>query len=179
MPAAKIVRFVFAAFALCSFAAGGALAQQTGGLTDPQIADIAYTAGNIDIANAKLALKKSHNRAVLAFARDMIRDHTAVNHKALALLKKLHVTPQDNPTSQALTKQSDEVRDQLAHLSGAAFNKAYIQNEVAYHKTVNHALRTQLIPATQNPQLKSLLQTGLKIFEGHEHHAEMLAKRMK
>ena len=45
-------------------------------------------------------------------------------------------------------------------------------NEVAYHKTVNGALETTLIPSVSNPELKSLLQTGLKIFQDHEQHAE-------
>jgi hypothetical protein len=69
--------------------------------TDPQIAHIAYTAGQIDIQAAEQALQKSKNKDVLAFANDMVRDHKAVNDKALALVKKLNVTPQDNDTSKA------------------------------------------------------------------------------
>ena len=179
MPAARIMRSAFVAFMFFSFIAPFASAQKPAGLTDPKIADIAYRAGVLDIANARLALKKSHNRMVLAFARDMIRDHTAVNRKLLALVKKLRIVPENNPTSQALIKQSDQVRAELARLSGPAFDKAYIQNEVAYHKTVNSALKSELIPDTKNPRLKRLLETGLKIFEGHERHAEMIANRMK
>ena len=74
--------------------------------TDPQIAHIAYTAGNIDIAAAKQALARSHNRAVRSFAQEMVRDHQAVNDKALALVKELKVTPKDNATSEALSKQA-------------------------------------------------------------------------
>ena len=73
-------------------------------LTDPQIAHIAYTAGNIDIAAAKQALTKASNKDVKAFAEDMVRDHEAVNKQALELVKKLKVTPQDNDTSKALSK---------------------------------------------------------------------------
>ena len=76
----------------------------------------------------------------------MERDHKAVNEQALALVKKLNVTPEDNDTSKALTKQAAEKRAELAKLSGAAFDKAYIDNEVAYHKTVNGALQSTLIP---------------------------------
>ena len=81
--------------------------------TDPQIAHIAYTAGQIDIEAAKQALKKSKNKEVRAFADDMVKDHSAVNKQALALVKKLKVTPQDNPTSQALTKQAAAKRAEL------------------------------------------------------------------
>ena len=114
-----------------------------------------------------------------AFAAEMVRDHTAVNDKALALVKKLKVTPQDNATSQALTKAADAKRSELAGLSGAAFDKAYVANEVAYHKAVNGALETTLIPSASNAELKGLLQTGLKIFQGHQQHAEHVAAMLK
>ena len=147
--------------------------------TDPQIAHIAYTAGNIDIAAAKQALARSHNKAVRSFAQEMVRDHQAVNDKALALVKKLHVTPQDNPTSEALSKQAKTTLDKLSHLSGSAYDRAYVDNEVAYHKTVNGALEKTLIPSAKNGELKSLLETGLTLFREHQAHAEMVAKGLK
>ncbi|MGA9867970.1 MAG: DUF4142 domain-containing protein [Acetobacteraceae bacterium] len=156
-----------------------AAAQSSAKPTDPQIAHIAYTAGTIDIENAQLALKKSKNKDVRAFADDMVRDHTAVNEKALALVKQLNVTPEDNATSRSLVKSADAERAKLAKLNGAAFNRAYVKNEVAYHKEVDNALQTTLIPDARNPQLKSLLQTGLQIFQGHEKHAEELATELK
>jgi putative membrane protein len=149
------------------------------GPTDPQIAHIAYTAGNIDIAAGKQALAKSHNKAVRAFAEEMVRDHKAVNDKALALVKKLKVTPEDNSTSQALSKAAKDELAKLSKLSGAAFDRAYAANEVAFHKTVNGALGTTLIPNAHNAELKSLLETGLTLFKEHQAHAEHLAKDLK
>ena len=70
--------------------------------TDAQIAHIAYTAGNLDIKAAELALDKSKNESVRAFANDMVRDHKAVNDKALALVKKLNVTPEDKKNADKL-----------------------------------------------------------------------------
>ena len=147
--------------------------------TDPQIAHIAYTAGLIDVEAGQLALKKSQNDDVRAFAQRMVGDHTAVNDQALALVKKLNVTPEDNPTSQTLTSQATSARSELSSLQGAAFDKAYVENEVAFHKTVNSALKNTLIPAAQNPELKSLLEDGLKVFEVHLEHAEHLATQLK
>jgi len=146
---------------------------------DAQIAHIAYTAGEIDVKAAELALKKSKNREVRAFAQDMVRDHKAVNEKALALVKKLKVTPQDNDTSKSLLKQAKEKQAELRKLDGAAFDKAYTANEVAYHKTVNGALERTLIPSAANAELKDLLGTGLKIFEGHQQHAEHVLADLK
>lgn len=142
---------------------------------DAQIAHIAYTAGAIDITAAKQALTKATNPDVKAFAEEMVRDHQAVNDKALALVKKLHVKPQDNPTSRALSKAAAAKLASLAKLSGAAYDRAYVDNEVAFHKTVNGALRDTLIPDAHNAELKSLLKTGLTLFEAHQAHAEHLA----
>ena len=146
--------------------------------TDPQIAHIAYTAGLIDVEAGKLALEKSENEDVRSFTQRMVGDHTAVNDQALALVKKLNVTPEDNPTSQSLNKQAEITRKKLAGLTGAAFDKAYADNEVEFHKTVNNALSATLIPNAQNSELKSLLQNGLKVFEAHLEHAERLAQQL-
>jgi putative membrane protein len=167
---------IFASAAILTISTAAAAADAP---TDPQIAHIAYTAGNLDIAAGKQALAKSHNKAVRDFAQQMVRDHTAVNNKALALVKKLHVTPADNPTSQALTKAAAAERAKLAKMSGAAFDREYVNNEVAYHKTVNGALENTLIPSAKNGELKSLLQTGLTLFKEHQAHAEQVAKELK
>jgi putative membrane protein len=151
---------------------GAALAQAP---NDAQIAHIAYTAGAIDVAAAQQALTRATNPDVKAFAAEMERDHKAVNTQALALVKKLNVTPQDNPTSQALSKAATAKLAELGKLSGAAYDRAYVANEVAYHKTVNGALDTTLIPGAKNAELKALLQTGLKLFQSHQVHAEHLA----
>jgi putative membrane protein len=167
---------LFAAAAALTFSS---IAVAADAPNDAQIAHIAYTAGSLDVAAGKQALTKSKNKAVRDFAQEMVRDHTAVNDKALALVKKLHVTPQDNPTSQALTKAADAERAKLAKMSGAAFDREYINNEVAYHKTVNGALEKTLIPSAKNAELKSLLETGLTLFKEHQAHAEQVAKELK
>lgn len=149
---------------------------QNAGPTDPQIAHIAYTAGQLDIDAAKQALQKSTNPQVRAFAETMQRDHAAVNEQAIALVTRLHVTPEANPTSTSLSDAAAATRQRLAGLSGAAFDKAYVDNEVAYHRAVNEALRKTLIPDADNAELKSLLQTGLELFQQHQTHAEHLAQ---
>lgn len=172
------IRLSAAAAVIC-LSSGLAFAQAAPKPTDPQIAHIAYTAGVIDIDAAKQAINKSKNKKVVAFAKDMVRDHEAVNKQALDLVKKLKVTPEDNDTSKSLTKQAADKKAELAKLKGAAFDKAYVDNEVAFHKTVNGALETLLIPSASNAELKSLLQTGLKIFQGHQQHAEHVAAELK
>jgi len=146
---------------------------------DAQIAHIAYTAGQLDIAAADQALAKSKNADVIAFAELMARDHKAVNDQALALVGKLGVTPEDNPTSQKLSADAAAKLAELAALDGAAFDVAYIANEVSYHQAVNDALGKVLIPSAQNAELKALLETGLTLFTEHQRHAEHLASEVK
>ena len=172
------IRSVSALAALCLFGAAS-FTYAADKPSDPQIAHIAYTAGVIDVDAAKQALQKSKNKDVRAFAEDMVRDHEAVNKQALDLVKKLKVKPEDNDTSKALSKAAAAKKAELAKLTGAAFDKAYVDNEVAFHKTVDNALEKTLIPSANNAELKSLLQTGLKIFQGHQQHAEHVAAGLK
>src|SRR4030081_3790373 len=172
-----IFRLSAAVAAICMLS--GTAFAQAAKATDPQIAHIAYTAGELDVTAAKQAIAKSKNKEVLSFAHDMVRDHEAVNKQALDLVKKLKVTPEDNDTSKTLSKNASAKLTELGKLKGAEFDKAYVANEVAYHKAVDSALETTLIPSANNAELKSLLQTGLKIFQGHEQHAEHVAAALK
>lgn len=171
----KNILMFSAAALLCG---SGAVMAEAPHLNDAQIAHVAYTAGQIDIAAGKQALAKSTNKTVRSFAEEMVRDHGAVNDQALALVKKLGVTPEDNPTSAALTKQATEEAATLGKLKGEAFDRAYVRNEVAYHRTVNSALRDTLIPDAKNAELKALLSTGLKLFTEHQQHAEHIEAAM-
>jgi Domain of unknown function (DUF4142) len=109
----------------------------------------------------------------------MVRDHEAVNKQALALLDKLKVRPEDNDTSKSLANAASKKHEELYQVDGTAFNKAYAENEVTHHRNVNGALEKTLIPSAQNAELKSLLQTGLKLFKEHEKHAEKLVSELQ
>lgn len=160
--------------ALFALGMTGAVAAHDSPLTDAQVAHIAYTAGQIDITAAEQALAKSTNPAVIEFANQMVRDHKAVNDQALALVEKLGITPEDNATSQSLLEAANAKQAELTAIEGAAFDAAYVANEVAYHQTVNDALKSTLIPAAHEAELKALLETGLVLFSEHQAHAEHL-----
>ena len=163
-----LIAAAFVAFSVPALAADPAL-------NDAQIAHIAYTAGALDIAAAEQALEKAADPQVKAFAETMLRDHRAVNEQALALVERLGVTPEDNATSKALSSAAAETHTRLAALEGAAFDDAYVANEVAFHATVNDALRGTLIPAASNAELRALLESGHALFSQHQQHAEHLA----
>ena len=156
-------------------AAGSAFAQAP---NDAQIAHIVVTANQVDIDAGKLAESKSANADVKAFGKLMVTDHTGVNKSATELVTKLKVTPEDNPTSQALKKGGEENLAKLKSLSGAAFDKAYVDHEVAYHQQVLDAVDKTLIPNAKNEELKALIVKVRPAFVAHLDHAKMLQSKM-
>ena len=147
---------------------------QAKGPSDPQIAHIVVTANQVDVDAGKIAKSKSKRKDVQAFAQQMITDHTAVNQQAGALAKKLGVKPEDNDTSKALKKGGQENAANLKKLSGSAFDKAYVEHEVAYHQQVLDAIDKVLVPSAQNAELKGLIEKVRPAIQAHLDHAKHL-----
>ena len=143
-------------------------------INDAQIASIVVTANQVDIDAGKLAKARSTNKEVAAFAELMVTDHTGVNKAATELATKLKVTPEDNPTSQSLKSGGDKNVAALKSLKGDAFDKAYVDHEVAYHQQVLDALDKTLIPNAKNEELKALLVKVRPAFVAHLEHAKHL-----
>ncbi len=142
-------------------------------LTDPEIASVAVTANQIDVDYGKIALKKTKNAELTKFAKTMIDDHTSVIDQAVALVKKLGVTPKDNAVSKSLVEGSKKMKVTLNSKTGKEFDKAYIDNEVSYHEAVISTVKDVLIPQTQNKELIDLLKSVVPILE---HHLQMAKK---
>jgi putative membrane protein len=147
--------------------------------TDAQIAHIVVTANQVDIDAGKLAASMASSPEVKAFGELMVSDHSGVNKQATELAAKLKVTPQDNPTSQSLKAGGDKNIAHLKTLKGAAFDKAYIDNEVAYHQAVLDAVDKTLVPNAQNPDLKALIVKVRPAFVAHLAHAKKVQASLK
>jgi putative membrane protein len=143
-------------------------------LSDPEVAHVAVTANRIDVELAKFAETRARDPQVRKFAATMITDHTAVNGQAAALAGRLGVTPADNAVSRSLQAGAAEARAELEKLSGKAFERAYIEREVAYHQAVLDALDGLLIPTTTNADLKKLLTDVRPAIAAHLEHARHL-----
>ena len=165
---------VAAAFALV---ANSSFAQSAP--SDAQIAGIVVQANSVDINAGKLAQKKSSNKEVKAFAKQMVTDHTGVNKQATALVKKLHVKPEDSETSKSLKDGGDANLTKLKGLKGAEFDKAYVDNEVTYHQAVIDAIDKTLIPSAKNSELKDMLVKVKPAFVAHLEHAKQIQSSMK
>lgn len=148
-------------------------------LNDLEIAHVAYVADNIDIQYAHLALALSANPSVREFAQTMVRDHNGVNAQALALLEKLNAQPQNNFLSESLQEDAEGIVDNLASLRGAEFDRAYANNELAYHRAVNELVEFSFIPNIDNAEVKALFEAGLEIFKAHEAAAELMVQSVQ
>ena len=158
--------------AALAFAAVASITAQ--GVTDAQIASIVVTANQVDIDAGKLAIAQGTNAEVKKFGQQMVTDHMGVNKSATELVTKLKVTPEDNPTSQALKAGGEKNVANLKTLKGAAFDKAYIDHEVEYHQQVLDAVDKVLIPSAQNAELKALIVKVRPAFVAHLEHAKKL-----
>ena len=164
-----------ALFATLALASAAALAQAP---SDPQIAHIVVTANQVDIDAGKLAERQGSSAEVKAFGKQMVTDHSGVNQQAVALVKKLGVTPEDNPTSQSLKSGGEENVKHLKGLKGRAFDKAYVDHEVDYHQQVLDAIDKTLEPSARNPELKALIQKVRPAIDAHLQHAKMMQAKL-
>jgi putative membrane protein len=175
----KRFEMLTASLLLCSGLTVPLLAQDNPKLSDAEVAHVAVVANQIDIAYADIAKEKSKEADILKFAETMKNDHNAVINQASALVKKLSVTPKENSVSQKLLADAEQTKKALRLKSGKAFNKAYIDNEVAYHQAVIGAVEGLLIPEAENAELKALLQNVVPALKTHLEHAQMVQKMYK
>jgi putative membrane protein len=96
----------------------------------------------------------------------------------VAANQKLKVKPEDSDTSRSLKSAAKQTEGKLKGLKGAAFDRAYADNEVAYHQQVLDAIDKVLIPNAQNAELKALLEKVRPAIAAHLDHAKMLASSL-
>jgi putative membrane protein len=153
-------------------------AASTGGLSDANIAAIVLAANDAEIELGTLAESKGRSADVKAFGKQMATDHGAVNTKAKDLAGRLNLTPEDNAMSNDLKSGAAATNDSLKALTGAAFDRAYIAHEVKYHEDLLSAFDNSLLPAAQNPDLKTLLNDTRPAVVAHLDHAKQLEAQL-
>ena len=147
-------------------------------LTDGNIVAIFVAANDADVMNGQQAKAKSKNKQVKDFADRMIKDHSGAKKAATDLAAKDSIAVEDNDASRQLISDTGAMRDSLAKLSGNAYDKNYIDNEVAIHEKVLDTLDKALIPNAQNADLKTLLTGARAIVQSHLDHAKSIQTQM-
>ena len=164
--------------ALASAALAFEAAAQTSPLSDAQIATIVIDVSEIDIDAGKLAQFKSRDPEVHFFAHRMIADHGTANQSATELMRRLKLTPQDNGISQNLKLEGRRNIAKLTPLRGLAFDRVYIDHELAFHGQVLDMIDKTLAPQARDDGLKRLLARIRPAFHSHLLHARRLQESL-
>lgn len=135
-------------------------------LTDANIVAIFVAANQYDIETGTLGEQKGSTKEVRAVASSLVRDHKSVLQQGADLAKKLGVTPMA-PAVNPLAAQHAKALTELKAAKGAAFDKAFLDHEIAYHQAVIDAVTKTLLPAIQNAELKAFVEKVAPAFQAH------------
>jgi putative membrane protein len=173
-PAASVLAVAAMAFVLRTGSAAPVPAStRTAALDDPTIVAIFDAANTSDIETGELGAKKGSTKEIRDFGAMLARDHKNVRQQGRDLAKRLGVTPTP-PKDDDGMKSHAAVMKRLNSLSGAEFDKAFLQNEVGYHDAVIGAVTKTLLPAIQNAELKDLVTKVAPAFVAHRDAAKNL-----
>lgn len=131
-------------------------------LSAPQVSAILSASDSAEINPSKLAQQKAQNPQVKAFAERMLKDHGMLEDSLKALDRRENISPAPNPISQQLHSQAQSAMTRLQPLSGAEFDQAYMQVMVQSHQEALSMIDNQLLPATQDPQLRMAISQQVR-----------------
>jgi putative membrane protein len=148
-------------------------------MSDANILSVISMSNSNEIGTSKLAQEKGTSGDVKSYARDMIKDHTAMQGEADKLAQQLKVTPEppsglgDEMKNMAMA-MSDSLK---AAAKGTTFDMQYINGQVQAHQmTLTHLQQFQT--STQNAQLKDLVTKAIPKVQQHLDRAKQLQTAM-
>jgi putative membrane protein len=146
--------------------------------TDANIVALLDEANKADSSAGKFALGKAADPGVKAFAKLMMGEHHTLRVQGEALAKKLKITPEPPTNDPVQTAGTSEMSALQSAGTGAAFDKAYIEQEVTIHKAVLD-LADKAHSDTQTPELKALIEKAKPTIQKHLDRAEALQKKLE
>lgn len=146
-------------------------------LDDATIVAIFDAANTADIETGNLAAQRGASKEVRDFGAMLARDHDAVRKLGRDLATKLGVTPTP-PADDKAARDHAAAMKKLRTLRGAQFDRAFLQHEIAFHAAVIEAVKTTLLPAIDNAELRALVVKVAPAFEAHRVAAANLAQRL-
>lgn len=127
------------------------------------------TAGGLaEIELGKLAEERSGTAAVKDFGRRMVEDHSKSNAQLEALAAQKGVT-----LPVTLTARHQALRDQLAKLSGVAFDREYMAAMVADHDHDVAAFR-RAAASVPDPDVRAFATDTIPTLEAHRAEARRI-----
>ena len=153
--------------------APGPAGAQSAKLDDPTIIAIFDAANTWDIETGAIAARKATTKEVREFGGMLARDHEVVRKQGRDLAAKLGVRPTP-PADFALAKNHADALRTLNARSGRAFDRAFLEHEVAFHKAVIDAVNTTLLPSLKNEEARALVTKVAPAFQAHMLAAQAL-----
>ncbi len=147
--------------------------------TDPQIVGILTAANDVDIGAGYQAERMASAAEVQAFGKQMVADHTALNEQGAALAKSLGITPEESPTSKQLRENGDRALERRQALTGAQFDRTYLDDEIAFHAAVLKAIDEVLLPNAEAAELKALITRARPQIAAHLEQARTLRQNLE
>lgn len=141
-------------------------AEHGGTISTPEFVKHAAQGGMAEVSIGKLAADKASDPDVKQFAQRMVDDHSKANADltGLASSKGIQLPANPDPQQQALM-------DRLAKLSGAEFDRAYMEAMVTDHDHDVSAFRTYSQHGT-DPDVKAWAARTLPTLEEHQQMAK-------
>jgi putative membrane protein len=155
----------------------GTVAAQAQGPDDATIVAIFDAANTADMETGSLAAEKAQTASVREFGQMLARDHKAVRQQGRDLAAKLKVTPTP-PADPSAADAHAKAMASLRAKSGLEFDRAFLEHEVAFHTAVSGAIKTTLLPAIDNAELRALVLKVAPAFEAHRQAAQQLLDKL-
>jgi len=146
-------------------------------LNDATIVAIFDAANTADIETGQLAVERGTTKKIRDFGAMLVHDHRIVRQQGRDLAEQLGVTPTP-PADDASAMAHADVMARLRATQGADFDKAFLDHEVRFHEDVINAVRTTLLPAIENGEVKAFVVNVVPAFDAHRIAAETLRKKL-
>ena len=147
-------------------------------LSDAEVLGIYIQVNGFDVETALLGRAQASSNDLRTLATHVSTDHMGVRQTAFDLAAKCKVSPSLPQSRGAAEEEHGRAMTKLAALSGPEFDKAYLQHEVAFHRSAIDAVRQTLLPSVTCAAIKTHFNAVLPAFEHHLSETEMLARQL-
>jgi putative membrane protein len=107
----------------------------------------------------------------------MMGEHHALRAAGQQLAQRLNVTPEPPAEDPLKPAAESEITALKAAPKGSQFDRTYIEQEVGIHKAVLD-LAEKAYDATQNEDLKKLIEQAKPVIQKHLDRAEAIQKKL-
>ena len=148
-------------------------------LGDREIMGVLSAIDTGEITQGTLARMQAVDPTVRAFAESMVTMHTQSSARLTSLAQRIDMTPQDSARSRALAADATATHQRLSGLTGAAFDRAYIEAQVTQHTHALDLIDHTLVPEAHNQELRAALTNDVRpMVDTHLQQARGIANRI-